>query len=148
MSFQIIRDDISILNIDAVVQPEREFCFMAAVDGFLAEYIVYAETPNLSGEDPEPALRTYYRRSLQVAKENRVNSLAFPMLSSDVEGLDREVELRVAVDEINEFLKHYDMCVLLVFSDTMNSDDLYPDLHTDLGHHTDKSSDLQKTEGA
>ena len=135
MSFQIIRDDISILNIDAVVQPEREFCFMAAVDGFLAEYIVYAETPDLSGEDPEPALRTYYRRSLQVAKENRVNSLAFPMLSSDVEGLDREVELRVAVDEINEFLKHYDMCVLLVFSDTMNSDDLYPDLHTDLDRY-------------
>lgn len=98
-----------------------------------AKYIIHAVSPCYRGgeQGEEEMLRSCYRNSLALAKENGCKSIAFPLISTGNLGYPKEESLRIGVDEINAFLLWNDMLVYVVVFDaeaTRLGQKLYPDL--------------------
>jgi len=85
-----------------------------------AKYIIHAVSPcyidGTFGE--EDKLRACYKKSLELASENKCESIASPLISTGNFGYPKEEAMRIAVDEINAFLLKKDMLVYLVVFDT------------------------------
>ena len=158
MPFKIVRNDITKMQVDAIVNTANEApqystgvdtaVYMAAgVDELLAErkkigwmsegevaitpgfklpakHIVHAVSPRYingtSGE--EEKLRSCYNKSLQLAYENKCESIAFPLISTGNFGYPKEDAMRIAVDEINAFLLQNEMLVYLVVFDAKSTE--------------------------
>ncbi len=98
-----------------------------------AKYIIHAVSPlYVDGKSKEEEkLRSCYRKSLQLAKEKCIHSIAFPLISTGAYGYPKEEGMRIAVDEINDFLLKNDMEITLVVFDskaTQLGSKIYPDL--------------------
>lgn len=98
-----------------------------------AKYIIHAVSPYyVDGEHGEEALlRKCYRKSLKMAVENDIKSIAFPLISTGGFGYPKEEGIRIAVDEINSFLLEHSMDIYLVVFDarsTMLGEKIYPKL--------------------
>lgn len=98
-----------------------------------AKYIIHAVSPlYMDGEQgEEEKLRSCYRKSLQIAKENRIQSISFPLISTGGFGYPLEEGMRIAVDEMNAFLHGNDMEIFLVVFDTEATqlgEKIYPEL--------------------
>lgn len=154
MAFKIVRNDITKMNTEAIVNTANERavvgpgCDQAIYDaagyeellayrkehvgnvpegeafitpGFRlpAKYIIHAVSPlYLGGDDgEEEKLRSCYRKSLQLAKENGIKSVAFPLISTGSFGYPKEEGMRIAVDEMHAFLLENDMEIRLVVFD-------------------------------
>lgn len=98
-------------------------------------YIIHAVSPVFidgnSGE--EKKLRSCYKKSLQIAMEHNVKSIAFPLIATGGFGYPKEEGFRIAVDEINAFIMKQEMLVYLVVFDstaTRLGNSLYPDLES------------------
>ena len=168
MPFKIVRNDITKMNTQAIVNTANEYAtvgtgcdsaiynaagyeellafrkekvgdvpegevFMTPGYNLKARYIIHAVSPlyinGNSGE--EEKLRSCYRKSLRLALENGITSIAFPLISTGGFGYPKEEGMRIAVDEINAFLLRHDMMIyLVVFGDktTAIGGKLYPDL--------------------
>lgn len=108
--------------------------------GLKAKYIIHAVSPLfLDGNSGEEAkLRACYRNSLRLAKENGITSIAFPLISTGGFGYPKEEGMRIAIDEIYDFLFDNDMDIYLVVFDskaTMLGEKLYPDLKSYIDHN-------------
>lgn len=81
------------------------------------KYVIHTVGPVYRGGQygEEELLRSCYRRSLEVAEENGVKSIAFPLISAGIYGYPKEEAIRIAAEEISEYLKHSDMAAFLVF---------------------------------
>ena len=153
MSLKIIRNDITKMNTEAIVNTANEKptvgsgCDTAVYnaagydellnyrkekigsvkegDAFItpgfklgAKYIIHAVSPRFSGEEEtEKLVRSCYKKSLELAKENDIKSIAFPLIATGSYGFPKEAGLRVALDEINKFLLKDDMEVYIVVFD-------------------------------
>ena len=153
MSLKIIRNDITKMNTEAIVNTANEKptvgsgCDTAVYNaagydellnyrkekigsvkegdvfitpGFKlgAKYIIHAVSPRFSGEEEtEKLVRSCYKKSLELAKENNIKSIAFPLIATGSYGFPKEAGLRVALDEINKFLLKDDMEVYIVVFD-------------------------------
>ena len=153
MSLKIIRNDITKMNTEAIVNTANEKptvgsgCDTAVYnaagydellnyrkekigsvkegDAFItpgfnlsAKYIIHAVSPRFTTEDEtEKLVRDCYRKSLELAKENNIKSIAFPLIATGSYGFPKEAGLRVALDEINKFLLKDDMEVYIVVFD-------------------------------
>ena len=168
MPFKIVRNDITKMNTEAIVNTANELSLVGAgcdtaiynaagyeellkyrrehigsvpegevflTPGFRlpAKYIIHAVSPlfvdGTKGE--EEKLRSCYRKSLQLAKEKGIRSIAFPLIATGSFGYPKEEGMRIAVDEINAFLLSNDMDVYLVVfgdGDKALGQKLYPDL--------------------
>ena len=83
-----------------------------------AKYIIHAVSPHFTDEDEtEKLVRDCYRKSLELAKENNIKSIAFPLIATGSFGFPKEAGLRAALDEINKFLLKEDMEVYIVVFD-------------------------------
>ena len=83
-----------------------------------AKYIIHAVSPHFTDEDEtEKLVRGCYRKSLELAKENNIKSIAFPLIATGSFGFPKEAGLRAALDEINKFLLKEDMEVYIVVFD-------------------------------
>ncbi len=105
-----------------------------------ARYIIHAVSPRfIDGEHgEEEKLRSCYRKSLKLAKENGLRSIAFPLISTGGFGYPKEAGLRIAVDEINAFLFENEMDIFLVVFDersTQLGGKIYPDLEAYIDRH-------------
>ena len=105
-----------------------------------AKYIIHAVSPAFidgnSGE--EEKLRNCYRNSLRIAKENDIKSIAFPLIATGSFGYPQEEGMRIAIDEINAFLLHYDMLIYLVVFGTRATqlgERVFPDLEAYIDHN-------------
>lgn len=175
MPFKIVRNDITKMNTEAIVNTANDHatvgtgCDSAVYEaagyqelleyrkkhiGFVeeggafvtpgfqlqAKYIIHAVSPYyVDGKHGEEAkLRSCYSKSLQLAKENGVKSIAFPLISTGGFGYPKEEGIRIAADEINKFLLGNDMLIYLVVFDrkaTALGEKIYPDLEAYIDHN-------------
>jgi O-acetyl-ADP-ribose deacetylase (regulator of RNase III) len=112
-----------------------------------AKAVIHAVGPVWRGgnQGEEQLLRNAYRFSLELAKQNGFESIAFPLISSGNFGFPYEPAFAIALDEINRFLFEEDLDVtLVVFDNTATAmgrlrnkdlatyiDDHYVDEHLD-----------------
>lgn len=111
------------------------------------KYVIHAVGPRWLGgkRNEKELLESCYKISLQLAKDNNCESVAFPLISSGIYGYPKDQALKVAIDVISAFLLENDMMVYIVifdkaaykiseklFSDIAEYiDDNYVDEHTD-----------------
>lgn len=119
---------------------EEGGAFITPGFGLNARYIIHAVSPRFIDGDhgEEEKLRSCYRKSLQLAKEIGIRSIAFPLISTGGFGYPKEEGLRIAVDEINAFLFENEMDIFLVVFDeksTRLGEKIYPDLETYIDLH-------------
>lgn len=85
-----------------------------------AKYVIHTVGPvwrdGSSGE--EKLLADCYKNSLKLAKQHKLESVAFPLISSGTFGYPRDKALSAAISAIGEFLLKNDMTVYLVVYDS------------------------------
>ena len=84
----------------------------------LAKFVIHAVGPVwCGGKQHEPELlASCYRRSLALAVENGVRSIAFPAISCGVYGYPIDAATEIAVREVNSFLSGNDSIGQVVFA--------------------------------
>ena len=185
MPFNIIRDDITRLETDAIVNAanskllagggvcgaifsvagreelQREcdkigYCGIGeavVTRGYKlnAKYIIHTVGP-IYGQDPaneERQLYFCYKNSLELAKKKRLNSIAFPVISSGIYGYPKSEAIRIAISAIKEFLMKDEMDVYLVVYDQMSfqiSERLYNDVQSFIDERLIKPFDERRIE--
>lgn len=163
MPFEIVRNDITKMHVDAIINPTNTNLFgTAGVDGAIhkiegqslreatskigtlapgkcaltkafnlpAGHIIHTVGPiwKDGNSKEEEILRNCYKNSLQLAKEQAFETIAFPLISSGSYGCPKDVALNIAVRSIGEFLLFNEMTVYLVVYDKKSyqlSEDLF-----------------------
>ena len=84
-----------------------------------AKYVIHTVGPIYrDGKHGEKELlESCYEKSLMLAKENDIHSIAFPLISAGVYGYPKEDAIDVAVDSIKRFFENddYDVLVKIIF---------------------------------
>ena len=83
------------------------------------KYVIHTVGPIWRGGrfGEERLLRSCYKTAFKIARYNRCESIAFPLISAGVYGYPKKEALEVALDETKEFLQEYDMMVYIVVFD-------------------------------
>ncbi len=182
MPFNIIRNDITKLETDAIVNAANSkliagggVCgaiFTAAgtkelqkecdkigycsigdaviTNGFnlKAKYIIHTVGP-IYGQNPkneEKQLYLCYKNSLELAKNRKLNSIAFPLISSGIYGYPKTEAIKIATRAIRDFLSENEMEIYLVVYDQTAfriSEKLFSDVQSFIDEKLVKS-DLQR----
>ncbi|HZK02674.1 MAG TPA: macro domain-containing protein, partial [Anaerovoracaceae bacterium] len=85
-----------------------------------ARYIIHAAGPVYDPSGPkesEKLLHAAYLNSLNLAKDYKCKSIAFPLISSGIYGYPKSEALKVATIAIKDFLGNHDMDIYLAVFD-------------------------------
>ncbi len=154
MPFQMVRNDITTMAVDAIVRasagpelPEAEntpgVCelgqaVIAKACGLPCQYVIHTVGPHWHGGlfGERRKLASCYRAALTLAKEQGCETVAFPLLPAEACRYPGDKALRVAVDTIGAFLAENDMTVFLVLG-MQESPALGPALAADIQAYID-----------
>lgn len=153
MPLQIIRNDITKMDVDAIVNAANSALKMGGgVCGAIfnaagvwelqkecdliggcetgnavitkgyklpGKFIIHAVGPIWNGgkNDEEKLLKSCYEESLNLAKKYKLESIAFPLISSGIYGYPKKEAFKVAVNAIQSFLLENEMMVYLIVFD-------------------------------
>ncbi len=82
-----------------------------------AKYVIHTVGPIWSGrEEDAELLRKCYLRSLELAVENGIKSVAFPNISTGVYGYPKKDAGNIAVTTVSDFLKKNDTIEKIIFA--------------------------------
>lgn len=88
--------------------------------GFMlpAKWIIHTVGPVWNGGQHGEAeqLVSCYRKSLQLAKQNNIRSIAFPGISTGVYGYPKDAAARVAISEMRKYEPDFDEIIACCFS--------------------------------
>jgi O-acetyl-ADP-ribose deacetylase (regulator of RNase III) len=109
-----------------------------------AKYIIHTAGPAYRDgkHDEERLLRDCYLNSLKCAIQNDCESIAFPLISSEIYGYPKKDAFRIAVSAIEYFLKYYDVDVYLIVFDK-ESCNISENLSADIDSLFPKSGNLK-----
>lgn len=121
MPYEIVSNDITKMYVDAIVNQTDSQAFgtesvLTVAENIHAAYIIHTVGPTWDDNTKVGIenLRNCYLYSLELAKKNGIESIAFPLISSDDISWPKDIALNVAVSAIGEFLLSNDMMVYLV----------------------------------
>ena len=152
MPFEIVRNDITNMHVDAIVNtanprpvigagtdsrihevagPEllKARQIIGSIDAghaaitpaykLNAKYVIHTVGPVwVDGKhNEEMLLRSCYENSLQLALENKSESIAFPLISSGTYGFPKDKALQIAISVFSSFLLNHEMQIYLVVFD-------------------------------
>ena len=105
-----------------------------------AKYIIHVVSPLFidGTEGEEDKLRACYRNALDLAVDNDISSISFPLIATGSFGYPKADALRVAMDEINAFILNHELDVNIVVFDstaTAMAQKLYPQLEAFIDHN-------------
>ncbi len=82
-----------------------------------AKYVIHAVGPRWKGGGRGEAelLASAYRRSLEVAAENHVRTIAFPNISTGIYGFPKEPAAEIAIREVKRFLEKHPEIEKVIF---------------------------------
>jgi len=82
-----------------------------------AKYIIHTVGPVWSGgnNNEDELLASAYRRSLEVAVENGIKTIAFPNISTGVYGFPKERAADIAIKTVKEFLEKHPEIEKVIF---------------------------------
>ncbi len=148
---ELIRGDITTLNVDAIVNAaNNRLLGGGGVDGAIhraagpelreynkkylkwcntgdakispgfnlpAKYIIHTVGPVWSGgnNNEDQLLESAYRRSLEVAVENNIKTIAFPNISTGVYGFPKERAADIAITTVKKFLEQHPEIEKVIF---------------------------------
>ena len=83
----------------------------------LAKYVIHTVGPVYKGGkyNESQKLASCYKRSLEVAIENRIKTIAFPNISTGVYGYPKKEAAEIALKEVNSFLASHIEIVEVIF---------------------------------
>lgn len=157
MPFKIIREDITKMSCDAIVNAANYTLLGGGgVDGAIhkaagiellkecqllggccsgdakitkgynlpCRYVIHAVGPVYEDgfHHEYELLRSCYKRCLEIAVDYKIESIAFPLISSGTNGFKKEDVLNIALNVISEFLLTHDMMVYIVVYDQESFD--------------------------
>jgi O-acetyl-ADP-ribose deacetylase len=81
-----------------------------------AKYVIHAVGPRYSGSPKDPELlSSAYRTSLELCKQNKISSIAFPSISTGIYGYPVEEASRIALKTVIDYLKDHSEIKLVRF---------------------------------
>ena len=82
-----------------------------------AKYIIHTVGPVWKGGtgNESELLSSCYNRSLELARQNKIKSIAFPGISTGLYGFPKELAAMIAVSETTRFLKKHDLPSKVIF---------------------------------
>lgn len=106
----------------------------------MTKYVIHTVGPVWKNGNygEEALLRSCYRNSMKLAKEYECDSIALPLISSGAYGYPKAQALRIAIEEMNQFLLENEMRIYLVIFDKATvtiSEKLFADIKQYIDDH-------------
>jgi len=82
-----------------------------------AKYVIHTVGPIWDGgqSNEEKLLESAYRRSLEIAVENNIHSIAFPNISTGVYGFPKQRAAEIAINTVRNFIEKHDTIEKVIF---------------------------------